>query len=460
MDHFQGGTSVDSTPLDTSKIIPQRIEQEPPANDLLILGKNYYRGEGVKKDIKKALNYFTLAGKKGNVEAQYWAGLTYDSGLVEDENHTQAIKWYTRAAEGGNVEAMKWLGFIYKYQGKYKLAEKYLKAAAEFGDENAAMTLAPLYVDDKYDIPQDIDEYAKWLEVATGEGNSANDLAKYELAVLYDTGQPDYLKAFTDFNLPPPAFQTDKRKAIELYKQIVDSVTIPMGGLIPSAAERINVLQAELGIDDGTFYQEPSYKDLFGMGGCKVDEQHMQELEEIRERMKKDRYELNHPNNPSAPPVKKKSSSDIESNPEDHSRADVEEQVLPSLQSQALSDLNLYQLSGEGETESGSKSDKRIKRLEDTGSLDATETVTLAGFFQAENDVSDQLALNRFITALNDGTPSADKVIYLLPYVIEAYSRGSADKKNMVEECLALILEKYEATEQQSGQIESIMKNN
>jgi TPR repeat protein len=71
------------------------------------LGWHYRKGQGVPKDLGKAMDYFKQAAKKGMMAAQYQLGELYQvGGEGLPKNLTKAIKYYQLAAEQGNFEAL------------------------------------------------------------------------------------------------------------------------------------------------------------------------------------------------------------------------------------------------------------------------------------------------------------------------------------------------------------------
>lgn len=68
------------------------------------MGDSYFRGEGVDKDLQQALNWYTLAAKQGNADAQQHLGIIYLFGS-DDFNITKdninSYKWNLLAEKNG-----------------------------------------------------------------------------------------------------------------------------------------------------------------------------------------------------------------------------------------------------------------------------------------------------------------------------------------------------------------------
>ena len=73
------------------------------------LGEMYYFGDGVPKDYKEAVKWYTKAAEQGNGYAQFKLGEMYHdgSGVFEGvpRDYKEAVKWYTKAAEQGEAWA-------------------------------------------------------------------------------------------------------------------------------------------------------------------------------------------------------------------------------------------------------------------------------------------------------------------------------------------------------------------
>ena len=68
-----------------------------------IMGLFYYSGKGVKQDFSVAAKYYLMAAEQGHVFGQSILGLKYANGEGVLENDKTAVKWYTKAAEQGDV---------------------------------------------------------------------------------------------------------------------------------------------------------------------------------------------------------------------------------------------------------------------------------------------------------------------------------------------------------------------
>jgi len=71
----------------------------------LQLGKCFYKGQGIKKNSKKAIEYFQYAAARGNADAQFYLGQCYYNDGGADADVDRAIDWYKKAARQGHKEA-------------------------------------------------------------------------------------------------------------------------------------------------------------------------------------------------------------------------------------------------------------------------------------------------------------------------------------------------------------------
>ena len=78
------------------------------------LGWCYKYGEGVKKDIAKAVEWLTKAAEQSYAPAQNALGFCYEYGDGVEKDLKKAIEWYTKAAEQGDARAQSNLALCIK----------------------------------------------------------------------------------------------------------------------------------------------------------------------------------------------------------------------------------------------------------------------------------------------------------------------------------------------------------
>jgi len=138
------------------------------------LGVCYAKGEGVEKDLKKAVEWFTSAAEQGDVDAQARLGFCYDKGEGVEKDLKKAAEWYKRAAEQGHAVAQNNLGVCYD-QGKgverdLKKAAEWYKRAGEQGHAVAQNNLGVCY-DQGEGVERDPKKAAEWFTRATEQGD-------------------------------------------------------------------------------------------------------------------------------------------------------------------------------------------------------------------------------------------------------------------------------------------------
>ena len=105
----------------------------------------YYKGDGVQKDLKQAVYWYTKSAEQGFAPAQGSLALLYDGGEGVEKNPKKAFYWYKKAAEQGNRIAQNGLGYCYS-KGKGveqndELALYWYQKSADQGNEKAQKNL-------------------------------------------------------------------------------------------------------------------------------------------------------------------------------------------------------------------------------------------------------------------------------------------------------------------------------
>ena len=218
-----------STPEQTAQALERLTKAAEAGQDCAqyALGKIYRDGQGVEKDIQKAVALFTLAATKENSFAAFALGKLYlagDAALPRDP--AAALKWLTYAAELGNqfaqyrlgklllkgddgipkdvITAIRWLTAAAKQENgyaEYALALVYLtgedapkdsvkalsllKRSAGRGNQFAQYRLGKLLLQGE-DAPKDVKAAIRWLTAAAEQGNQ---YAQYALGKLYLLGK-------------------------------------------------------------------------------------------------------------------------------------------------------------------------------------------------------------------------------------------------------------------------------
>lgn len=175
--------------------IVKAVEQNDPFA-IFYLGKLYYFGRGVEKDIDKAIKYYTMAADMDNAKALNNLGSIYDAGKYVPRDRQKAYELYKRGAELGSTFAMWNLGIYYRdgkvvEKNRAKAYELFQKAA-DGKNARAMYDLGRLYYEDN-----DHDTALSWYETAA-EVSMKNDthgvagMAYRRIGDYYDEVKHDY----------------------------------------------------------------------------------------------------------------------------------------------------------------------------------------------------------------------------------------------------------------------------
>ena len=141
----------EGVPKDVSKAVEWYAKAAEQGYELAQNDLGYYyligRG-GVPKDERKAVEWCAKAAEQGNAKAQYNLGYCYENGIGVSKDGEKAVEWYTKAAEQGNAKARYYLGVCYEngegvLKNISKAVEWYTKAANQ-GNADAQKALERL----------------------------------------------------------------------------------------------------------------------------------------------------------------------------------------------------------------------------------------------------------------------------------------------------------------------------
>ena len=80
------------------------------AKDQFIMGQLYSTGDGVSKDLAKAVKWFLKAAEQGDTIAQFQLGICYAKGIGVDKNPTESVRWVEKVAEKDDPNAQLLMG--------------------------------------------------------------------------------------------------------------------------------------------------------------------------------------------------------------------------------------------------------------------------------------------------------------------------------------------------------------
>lgn len=170
---------------------PPEAAEAGQARTQYALGKIYRDGQGVEKDVQKAVELFTLAAMQGNSFAAFALGKMY---LSDDpalsRNVAAALKWITNAAEHGNQFAQYYLGKLL-LKGTDDISQdtnsalRWLLTSVEQGNVHAEYALAMAYLKGE-SVPKDS---LKAMELLKRASSREHQFAQYQLGKLLLQGE-------------------------------------------------------------------------------------------------------------------------------------------------------------------------------------------------------------------------------------------------------------------------------
>lgn len=149
------------------------------------LGKIFLNGDGVEKDIPKAIEWLKQAATEENEFAEYALGRLYLQGEEVEKDTVAAEDYLLKSASHGNKYAAYLLGKEYlrgeNFGKDAANAEKYLMKAAEHGNKFAEYILGKEYLSGE-NFSKDVQKAIDYLKRAAEKGL---DFAEYELGKIY-----------------------------------------------------------------------------------------------------------------------------------------------------------------------------------------------------------------------------------------------------------------------------------
>jgi len=126
----------------------QALAEADDATAQYRMGDLLRKGQGGKKDLKRAVDWFRKAALGGNVSAQIRLGESYRTGQGVPKDVKIAVSWYRKAANAGSSWGQLRLGQMYRLGTGVKKdlggAAKWLSKAAAQGNQRARKELAAI----------------------------------------------------------------------------------------------------------------------------------------------------------------------------------------------------------------------------------------------------------------------------------------------------------------------------
>ena len=146
------------------------------------IAKFYKNGNGVEKDIDKAIEYFTKSANRGHSGAMMDLARMYRRGDGVEQNGQLAVEWYEKAAEKDEMDAILALAEIYSEGDLLPVdmdkAIHYYKIAAEKDNSTALFKLGEIY-EHGTGVLKNKNKAIYWYRKAANKGNySAKECLK------------------------------------------------------------------------------------------------------------------------------------------------------------------------------------------------------------------------------------------------------------------------------------------
>ena len=153
------------------------------------LGRCYYYGKEVEKDLREAVHWCRKAAEQGLAAAQYKLGICYDTGEGVAKDSREAARWYRKAAEQGYADAQYNLGVCYRdgegVEKDSREAVRWFRKAAEQGDAQAQHNLGSCYAFGE-GVEKELREAVRWWRKSAEQGLAQ---AQFNLGVCYESGK-------------------------------------------------------------------------------------------------------------------------------------------------------------------------------------------------------------------------------------------------------------------------------
>ncbi|KAK8882887.1 hypothetical protein M9Y10_045531 [Tritrichomonas musculus] len=167
------------------------LSQSAASNHLksqFLLGKIYYEGKYIARNMNLSIYYFTQASKQNDPDSQYYLGMIYYEGIFVPRDINKSIHYLELSVNQNDINAQNNLGIIY-YEDNYiprNIVKSiyYFTLAASNGDNVAQHNLGKIYYERIY-VERDIDKAIHFFYLSAKKNNPT---ALYNLGVIYYEG--------------------------------------------------------------------------------------------------------------------------------------------------------------------------------------------------------------------------------------------------------------------------------
>lgn len=133
-------------PTNSIKAIKKLMKKKNNPHAYMEMAGYYNRGEQVLQSDTKCLEMFICAAELGNADAIGWIGQHYQRGNVVEQEHQKALAFWEIASKKGDIASHDILARVYENVNENK-SIKHFKVAASAGDQVSMDNLMKLYKD-------------------------------------------------------------------------------------------------------------------------------------------------------------------------------------------------------------------------------------------------------------------------------------------------------------------------
>jgi len=210
---YINGVSVKNKYKDVPKAMEWYLKAAAQGNAIAATNLGYYyeKGNGVKKDEAKSLEWYKKAfeiykrnAEQGEADAERGLASAYFHGHGVAKDDDKAVEWQEKAAAQGGVDEQKSLAYNF-YMGlgvpkNQVKAFEWFKMAAEQGDADSQIRLGNFY-DEGVVVPKDNTRAFEWRLKAAAQGDSSG---QFQVGYSYAKGDgvnQDIVRAYAWLNL-------------------------------------------------------------------------------------------------------------------------------------------------------------------------------------------------------------------------------------------------------------------
>ncbi|KAK8837928.1 hypothetical protein M9Y10_035870 [Tritrichomonas musculus] len=180
--------------LNTAKEYYEKsVEKNNPVG-MVILGNLYKFGEGVDRNIEKAIELYKKGADLNEPIAFNSLGILYNRGIGVDQDTEKSLEYFKQSADLNNAYGMIYMANISYTKKKFAEAKKYYELAVQQHEPEALIGLGAIYLFGS-DVEQDTQMAIQYFEKAAKENNSNGYM---RLADMYYNGkyvEANYQKA-------------------------------------------------------------------------------------------------------------------------------------------------------------------------------------------------------------------------------------------------------------------------